>query len=237
VRSFFLIVAFVAGLLGFVGSAHAQDPLNALLKELDSKRSDRRADALTKLTELGSNAAPATDHLVKVLLRLDDYDRHLAVTALGAIGKPAIPALEKLLTHEDELARHDAVWALGLIGPDARGHAPHFLKLARFDPDKEVRAKAILALSRIDAGNLATMRALLEIGRDKQTDLAVKYETFKSLPRWGEAAIVEALAAQRFRFGDHADSREVQSPVLMVVVPFTHPTVKRAWQSTLRRGL
>jgi HEAT repeat protein len=158
-----LVVILILSPASLAQTTIAQDAINSLLKQLDSKNAKQKVEALKRLAELGPQAAPATDRLVAVLLRFDDEERPLAVAALGKIGKPAIPALEKLLTHEDDLMRHDAAWALGLIEPDAKASVPLLLKQVLHDADDAARLKAIVTLSQIDANDKEALQAVVKL--------------------------------------------------------------------------
>lgn len=83
------------------------------------------------LGQLGPDAAPAVDGLIKVLQDKNPDTRHEAIMALAEIGpaaKSAVPALAAALK-SDEKDRFAAAYALGRIGPDAVDAEPLLLAL------------------------------------------------------------------------------------------------------------
>ncbi len=182
-------IAFLLIWITAAATARAQNPVESLLKKLDSKKSDTRFDALMALADLGPQAAPATDRLISILKQFDEEDRTLATIVLGKIGKPAISALEKLLDHEDEAVRHNAVWALGLMSSDARANVPRLLKLLERDPDADVRGKAVFALTRIAPADSDTFTALAALAVEKKTPLPLRLVILEEIRHCGEPAV------------------------------------------------
>src|SRR5262245_30148545 len=177
----------------FVVSSHAQETkpeprptLPGLLKQLDHKDPEVRAQAMMELGELGPKAAPAVKRLVAALAEKNDDVRLNAALALGKIGKAAVAPLVPLLKSSDEEVRFYAVWALGSVGPEAAAAAKDIIRVLA-DKSDAVRRKAAYALGRIGGDNETVIDELAATLHDRDED--VRAAAAEALVKHGAKAV------------------------------------------------
>ncbi len=118
----------------------------ALIEGLSSREVDIRRNAAFALGELGSEAEPAMEVLVRAMRKDPDREvRRNAAFALGETGQVAIPVLVKGLNDSDSGVRRNVAAALVRIGPPA---VPTLIKLLH-DRKPVIRQNAAGILGRI----------------------------------------------------------------------------------------
>ncbi|MFO0821890.1 MAG: HEAT repeat domain-containing protein [Gemmataceae bacterium] len=165
-----------------------------LIQGLESKQLAVRTASATALVQVGSEAAPATDALIKVIN--DFYPKEYDPTktyepggemaywrALAVIGEPAVIPVATLLAHTNPFVRMYAAQTLGDIGPPAKAAAPQ-LKETLKDSIGDVAVEAACTLCRLDDAKDEAIdlvkRAMDAPGRTAQYAI-------ESIPRLGEA--------------------------------------------------
>src|SRR5438128_5082049 len=191
------VVATVCGLIvGFAGSA-AQDgdadaKIAGVVKDLESKDSAVRYDAITELAEYGSRAKAAVPALVRILQEPNEELRVATALTLGKIGKAAVAPVTELLSHPDTDIRFYGLWALGNIGPEARAATAKVLR-GLGDKDANIRRKAAYALGRIGPDPKDVVRPLIKAFTDDDAD--VRQEAGDAVGRLGAAAVPQLIEA------------------------------------------
>ncbi len=191
---------FIAWALGCYGP-RAKDAVPALAKALHGKDIWARQPAAWALSQIGKDAAPATDALIKSLGAVGgggwgskrDCRVH-AAHALANIGKPAVPALIRAVGSAGGKsgARAGAAMALAMIGPDAKDAATALIAALK-SPDHYLKSKAADALARVAPGGAGVVPALVaELGT---ADYGARNNVAKALGTCGPAAkgAVDAL--------------------------------------------
>jgi len=166
------------------GESIAEDfmPLSYHIERLRDPNVHVRANAINRISQMGSKAGPAVAPLV-ALMRDPELGRQrtpssrefrdAVVTTLGLIGptaREAVPALTELLTDPDPMMRLNVASALGKIGPDAITAVPALTKALR-DEVSAVRTYAVRALHRLDFA--ALKRGLADAMGDDRPDVRV----------------------------------------------------------------
>jgi len=176
--------------------------------------SDIRAGAAFGLTELGTNAAPATPMLLRAMRDSDGQVMWNSATALGSVGEPAVPGLIKLLEDPNPQLRHAAAYALGQTGSAALPAASLLLRYAT-DTNSAVSMSSLYALGNIGpaAGPVilravressgerrrAALKALTAIRPSRKSALPVLLEAAQDPDPVSRAAVIEALATLNIR--------------------------------------
>ncbi len=151
--------------LGQLGDKRAAEPLVAILKGTDMRKSAARAlgqigatqavgpliRVLDDIPQVAAEAlagigTPSVEPLILALHTKDLKKRWAAATALAGIGAPAVEPLIGLLEDNREDLHPAAAWALGQTG-DARGLGPLLAVLAH--EESEVRRIAAQELGRL----------------------------------------------------------------------------------------
>jgi HEAT repeat protein len=109
-----------------------------------------RATSAYLLGQMGRQAAPAANALIKALGDEDSFVRFKASRALSRIGMPAVAHLTLALRSQEAVVRFGAAKALGGMGAHAKYAVPALMRRLR-DPQQNVRDAAFHALSQIGA--------------------------------------------------------------------------------------
>ena len=118
--------------------------------------------AAVALAEIGTDAAPAADHLTKLAKEGEPEERMQAMLALAAIGPPAVsatPVLVEALSSDDGSLRFAAVFALGSLRAEA---ADAVLQKAADDPDDFLAEVAAWARAKIHPDDAEIRERALE---------------------------------------------------------------------------
>ncbi len=177
-----------ANALGQLGDARAVEPLLQRLADPNEYFLVRRAaaDALGRLAD-----ARAVEPLLQRLADADAFVRQAAANALAQLGDghAVEPLLQRLADANWQVIWADAV-ALGQLG-DARAVEPLLQRLD--DPNEYVRRAAADALAQLGVGDAHAVEPLLK--RLKDTDETVRQEALLALGKFGDAQILDAVAA------------------------------------------
>ncbi len=175
---------FIAWALGRFGK-RATAAIPALAKTMHGKDHWAKQPATWALRQMGEDAAPATDELVKALgigWAGSAYEAgcgYHAAHALANIGKPAVPKIVAALSGgKNADQQRAAACALGLIGPDAAAGIPELIKVLR-SKSPLVRCEAALALGKIDPKAAGVIPALQNASKD--ADYGVRNNVVKAL--------------------------------------------------------
>jgi hypothetical protein len=133
----------------------SMDPpvISPLTNALKNPNPEIRANVAAAFAEMGSNAIPVIDCVVKCAKDTDPDVRISATKTLGNIGKhkpeAVVPILIECLTDANTLVRRFAAGALSNLGDKAKPAVPALLKAIN-DPNRYVRSNAKFALKKID---------------------------------------------------------------------------------------
>ncbi len=192
---------FIAWALGRYGSK-AKTAVPLLAKTLHGKDSWAQQPAAWALRQMGEDAAPAADALVKALGHADGIGwgasamyargRYHVARALANIGESTVPAVTKALS--DKKTRLGAAMTLGLLGPKAKAAVPELVKLLA-DKDPVIRSGVALALSKVAPENGKVVSVLA--GALSDSDYGVRHKAARALARCGAAAKGAVPALQK----------------------------------------
>ena len=141
---YMILILTACGCLTLGGSRLYADetPVAALVAQ--DLKSDKEADKLKALDELGARGDKAAEAVKPIEALLKDKSakvRAHAALALGAIGaaaKDSVPALAELLKDPDDTVRRTALRAIRAIHPGPKVMIPICIKLLE-DPDPAIR--------------------------------------------------------------------------------------------------
>lgn len=163
-------------------SAEAWNEAEAKLQALGASAvpalSDRLADenpiarelAAMLLAQIGPDASPAADGLVKLLKDESTFARVNAAAALSTFegyATRAIPVLTELLADEDDNVRLTAATSLRNVGSLAVDALDELIKTLE-DTNREVRAAAATTLGEIGPQAAQSLPALRKLGSDSE---------------------------------------------------------------------
>ena len=141
------------------------------LKEFDRRMKTHRdlIDVVRQIAELGPEAQPAVDNLVRLLSNDDNNLRIEVVCVLGQLGpggKPAIPALTRMVDNKNGEIRAAAVDAAHAVTPDGINLGPAAAMAAVYQQRPPPGVDRFAAVLR-NTGVAATLtRRLTDIGSD-----------------------------------------------------------------------
>ena len=165
-----------------------------LTERLADSRSVARELAAMFLAQLGPEASPAADGLLKLL---DDDSTFARVNAAAALStfeghaERVAPVLTELLTDTDDNVRITAATSLRNVGPSA-AKSVGALNRALHDADSRVRAAAATTLGelgKVASPSLATLRKL-----DNDEDEQVRTAAARAIKRIDETARTAPVA-------------------------------------------
>lgn len=190
-----------------IGSGR-NEALAALVKNLSSRRSDVRSDAVTILGTIRPATMPVVSELSKRLSQDPVAEvRSDAAAALGSIGLSArvsVPYLINALKDGDSRVREQAARTLGLLAP-VSNTAVGALMAAISDSEPEVRYEAVWGLGEIGSPARAAVPTLVPLV--KHTDAEVR-------------------AAATFALGEIAPDSEEVVPALLTALKDEDPMVR-----------
>ena len=115
------------------GGGKGKAEMAGYLAALNGSDSAKKQEALTALSQMGANAAPATQALIATLKDADSLNRTLAATILGQIGKPAaaaLPALREMMKDSDAdivKAAYNGIRGIDPNSPEAKTYMPNIM--------------------------------------------------------------------------------------------------------------
>jgi len=179
---------FIAWALGSFGS-RAKDAVPALAKTLEGKDKWAYQNAAWALAQIGKDAAPATDVLIKALARSSggawsvkgDCQFH-ASTALAKIGASALPGLIQACGSKDAAACRGAARALRLMGDTAADAVPALVKNLKH-ADRRVKSETLMALATVAPSDKDVVKSISDAMADG--DYSVRNNAVKALGMCG----------------------------------------------------
>ncbi len=141
--------------------------VDSLVVELGAKDSDVRRRAASQLAEMGAEAKPAFNALVKALKDEDIFVRRFSAQALGAIGtevKGSVPALTAALKDRDKRVVQAVVEALAKTGPAGVKPLAELLKEKNQEP--ATRLKVVQSLGKAGKDAKEAVPALIDVVKD-----------------------------------------------------------------------
>jgi HEAT repeat protein len=157
-----------------------------LIKQLKSKNSRLRGEAVEKLEALGPDAAKAVDALIPLLADKSPAIRLETSFALAKIGPAALPALRHGLSSTENMIQIGCALTLGHMGSQASAAIPDLKKLLT-SPELALSGHAAQAIWRIDPTQAAeVVPALAKVLKSKEP--AVRMGALSTLSQMGPAA-------------------------------------------------
>lgn len=133
-------------------AANRQEVLPALLQATDSSEWETRVTAIELIGAMGTEAAAASLHLIRLLQDSDPTIQTAAARALGQIGAEQhsmVPTLLLQMFRRGEVPPLPAVQTFGLLGSLAKEALPLILDALRQQDEDELRVAAALALGQL----------------------------------------------------------------------------------------
>jgi HEAT repeat protein len=141
--------------------------------------------ALTKIRQLGSKAAPAVPDIISILA-CDDYtNAYAACETLVAIGSEAVPALIEAFQTANSNFKRMIATTFGQFGSTAAPAVPKLVASLK-DTDHLIRQDSAAALGKIGSDSFAAVPALILLLSDE--DRGVQLTSIQALGRIGPLA-------------------------------------------------